>query len=1003
MERSDQPPDDKELWQDFVLKGREESFHLLVQRHKLGLFNAAYRILYDTHAAEDIVQRVFVAFIERKNELANVGSLQCWLYRATFNQAINMKKLRRRTKDRERVAETPSTPETPRETAVRTELREELDRALAKLKHSLRIPVILRYLQGMSQAETSEILSLSSEATRKRITRALKRLRKLLTGRGLLLSLLAVEEGLRAIPAKAASANFLTSTSSLLNAASTGAAAGEAAISSTALITGVTIMTAKVKIAIGIIAVLALALLLTFTLRSTHRERRAAPPRDETPRQIVAKKPSRPRTAAPHKGAPDEVPSYDELEEVPLGSISGRLVDTEGKGITGLETTLRFALVGQGTYREFDVQRDGTYCVEDLPEGAYWIRLFHTYEFSHKGQRYCLEKLPGRVPVGTRDADIVVVSPNPGAIRGNVLYAGTMQPVTQFTVCQKYDLNSAPERSRRSALYREFAATSGYPGHGYIPLVESYSRLCDRLQEQMGALEPQSHQDQIEQLAAEYNELRRELEKYRLDVVSRDGVFERSGYLLGEHIFTVLADGCLPKSVEVGLYDSRAVEVTFLMDHEGSRIVGKVQDDSGQPIADANVELLMPTNAEYLYFWTADPEWERVGFLTGESGEFAFDDIPDGRYEVRASHPNYVAVAVSSVKVLDHRQEPSSLALRMRRGDSGVWGQIWGSENLPQAGTNVTISSGSCFVTYTTDKDGFYSAARLPPGDYVMTVNAKGLADRRCQFSLSPSQQLRYDVALAGTASVEGEIVTSKSLHLAQWLPIILRSDRLVLRNESRPFGGFWYEFRSLPPGRYELEVLSDMLGNVRYSVSLMAGETRRLDINLEGYGNLTGQVIGRDASPLPGAPLKVISSGGEVSTTSDPEGRYRVANLPPGCIQLSIPEGKFAGTWCEFELPRSERMRPSDTVWDIDLSSLGDVSGHVLKADGRPLGPAVLRIESPQRSVEAVTDREGRFRAEGLFPGRCRIHLPVPHLGQAYCFELAPKEQKELKILLPP
>jgi hypothetical protein len=42
MERSDQPPDDKELWQDFVLKGREESFHLLVQRYKVSLFNAAY-------------------------------------------------------------------------------------------------------------------------------------------------------------------------------------------------------------------------------------------------------------------------------------------------------------------------------------------------------------------------------------------------------------------------------------------------------------------------------------------------------------------------------------------------------------------------------------------------------------------------------------------------------------------------------------------------------------------------------------------------------------------------------------------------------------------------------------------------------------------------------------------------------------------------------------------------------------------------------------------------
>ncbi len=57
----------------------------------------------------------------------------------------------------------------------------------------------------------------------------------------------------------------------------------------------------------------------------------------QAPRQLAAKKPSRPRTAIPDKGEIPQILSSDELEEVPLGSISGRLMDDEGNVIKDLE------------------------------------------------------------------------------------------------------------------------------------------------------------------------------------------------------------------------------------------------------------------------------------------------------------------------------------------------------------------------------------------------------------------------------------------------------------------------------------------------------------------------------------------------------------------------------------------------------------------------------------------------------------------------------------------
>lgn len=329
MERSKEPMTDKELMDGFV-RGDEESFDALVQRHKERLFNAAYRVLYDPQAAEDVVQRVFIRLAERRDELADVRSVQAWLYAATLNLSLDVQKTMRRRKEREKAVEDSSRTEGPREVAMRSELRKELDLALAGLKNSLRIPLILRYLQGLSYEETGEVLGLSSEAVRKRVKRGLRALRTLLRARNLALPVAGIKAILRAAPSEAASANFLTSASSILKAASGTAVAAKAAITTTAVVKGGLMMSAKVKIAIGIGAAVLLGTVGYLATRKGDDERGLPRAEEGGPRGKSGVQGGEQGRGALVPAGEKEL--TDEAERL-KGALWGRVVDVEGNPV----------------------------------------------------------------------------------------------------------------------------------------------------------------------------------------------------------------------------------------------------------------------------------------------------------------------------------------------------------------------------------------------------------------------------------------------------------------------------------------------------------------------------------------------------------------------------------------------------------------------------------------------------------------------------------------------
>ena len=89
--RSEVDPPDQELIR-LTLKGNRDAYRTLVERYQNRLLSVAMDILKTRQDAEDVVQESFVkAFLSLKNFKGD-SSFYTWLYRITFNMAIDIKR-----------------------------------------------------------------------------------------------------------------------------------------------------------------------------------------------------------------------------------------------------------------------------------------------------------------------------------------------------------------------------------------------------------------------------------------------------------------------------------------------------------------------------------------------------------------------------------------------------------------------------------------------------------------------------------------------------------------------------------------------------------------------------------------------------------------------------------------------------------------------------------------------------------------------------------------------
>jgi RNA polymerase sigma-70 factor (ECF subfamily) len=179
-------PDDAALLRA-AQEGSPEAVEALIRRYWDVAHRAAYLIVQDRAAAEDIAQEAVLAVVQRIGRFDHRRPFGPWLHRIVVNRSIDWVRARRRRAEVATEAVDAALVAAARTggggAAVSDRLPEDIVAALGRLDPEDRAVVVLRHLLDYNSREVARMLGVPPGTVRTRLRRSLQSLRPLLADR----------------------------------------------------------------------------------------------------------------------------------------------------------------------------------------------------------------------------------------------------------------------------------------------------------------------------------------------------------------------------------------------------------------------------------------------------------------------------------------------------------------------------------------------------------------------------------------------------------------------------------------------------------------------------------------------------------------------------------------------------------------------------------------------------------------------------------------------------
>lgn len=401
--------DDRQLLEAYATSGTEAAFAELVRRHFNLVWSAAHRITRDADLARDVAQTVFTDLARKARHLHADTVLPGWLHRAACLAAhkVNRTNQRRTRREREAMELVESNPSAdPTAAAAGAEpVLAQLDDALDTLARADREAVLLRYFSRRSLGEVGQTLGVNEDAARKRVNRAVDKLRAWFARRG-------VETGSATVIAALGLAGSQAAPAGL---AGTVAASSFAGMGTLGLVE--TLLLMKSKLALGLVAVAAVATPLTYQQVSLHRLQAANQQLEAARRQDLA------AAAAAQAAAQAAATNTAELERqqaehLELLRLRGEvgLLRAELAKARVAEKSARAAQAASAATatleagideKEIQEQREKLIAIKKLNVMKRWALAMHLYASDHNDQFPDTFALMRELFLGTLNGDTV--------------------------------------------------------------------------------------------------------------------------------------------------------------------------------------------------------------------------------------------------------------------------------------------------------------------------------------------------------------------------------------------------------------------------------------------------------------------------------------------------------------------------------------------------------------------------------------------------------------------
>lgn len=634
-------------------------------------------------------------------------------------------------------------------------------------------------------------------------------------------------------------------------------------------------------------------------------------------------------------------------------SIAGTVVDSTGAPVAKAHV-VGLLLPAFRTYPPATTAGDGTFSLDGLAPGPYWIFSFHDdkgqgqetkVKAGDRGVRLTLAgvgKLVGRVTVaGGAPASSFLLRPYDPSYYGYVY----SHAITIKDPDGKYELVLPPGNYQVDAKSEGGAFVSGPKTTVKVGETSTLDIVLPAFGLVRGVVAGPDGQHvagaevYVNKQGFPPGPVREEYAK-----TDAEGQFVISGLPLqpvGLHVrHQGFAETVFEATPEPG---DRAKAVTVRLTL-GARVVGHVLTPSLQPVVGAQVNLL--NGFDFFGGKTVQ---------TDANGAYAFAGVAKGTYAVNvgrfendAPGPRRggVEVPAEGDVVVDFTTEHDESATGTVTGRVTVGG-------APVSGASVTATDDrgeDAAVHVKTDAEGRYTATGLKAGRVTVSVSNGGTETERRARIEPAGATATLDVAL-GTSRLFGKVVGADGRTAISGAWVSLEdagpASEGGWKGWSQTDGSGAFSVTGLEPATLRLRVSGSAgyAARVTSPFSLAEGEQKDLGlVKLEAGGGITGRVTDDRGSPVEGVGVSLKNARGEAVFlfsigTSGSDGRYAVESVEIGTYSVRFQGKGYA------PLDKTVEVTAAGATVDAVMPRGGSVTARVENEQGEPVDAARIEL----------------------------------------------------------